>query len=190
VNRRTIFGAVLLAIGLGALGWIAYVNLGLHEVQDIPIMPPPANPKPQLLHAGKADPLGRISIPRLRIKATILEGTESDVLRIAAGHVRTTALPGSDGNVAIAAHRDTLFRGLGSVRAGDAILVTSPVGTFKYVVERTEIVGPKEVGILKPTLKPELTLITCYPFHFIGPAPKRFIVHASLDNISVANREP
>lgn len=124
------------------------------------------------------DSIGRIEIPRLNLSVIVLEGDSSSVLRVAAECVRGTALPGITGNVAIAAHRDTLFRPLRDIRAEDEIVVTTAYGTYHYIVEKTEIVDPTDVQVLNATPDPELTLITCYPFNYIGPAPKRFIVHA------------
>jgi sortase A len=108
----------------------------------------------------------------------VLEGTIPRVLRVAAGHIRGTALPGAAGNIGIAAHRDTLFRPLRNIRRMDEIVVTTSYGTFRYVVDKVEIVDPSDVQVLDRTSDPELTLVTCYPFTYIGPAPKRFIVHA------------
>ena len=123
-------------------------------------------------------PVGRIEIPRLHISVTVLEGTSPQTLKVAAGHVVGTALPGTTGNVGIAAHRDTFFRPLRDVRPKDDILVTTTYGTFRYVVGGVEIVDPTDVKVLGPTPDPELTLVTCYPFSYIGPAPQRFIIHA------------
>ena len=103
-------------------------------------------------------------------------------LRRAVGHVPGTVFPGDMGNAALAAHRDTFFRNLGSVAKGDEIIVNTRHGTFHYVVRSTEIVRPNAVRVLRPTPSPELTLITCYPFYYIGPSPKRFIVHAILSS--------
>jgi sortase A len=108
----------------------------------------------------------------------VLEGASPSILRVAAGHVDGTALPGIAGNVGIAAHRDTFFRPLRDVRPQDGIVVTTSYGTFRYVVERVEIVDPGDVKVLHGTADPQLTLVTCYPFTYIGSAPKRFIVHA------------
>ena len=125
-------------------------------------------------------PLGKINIPRIGVSSVILEGTDKDVLALSVGHVPGTALPGSDGNVALAAHRDTFFRGLEHVRIGDDIRLVSIQGDRDYRVDMTRIVAPSDVSVLKETGEPTLTLITCYPFHYIGPAPKRFIVQAHL----------
>lgn len=136
-------------------------------------------------------PLGRIDIPRVRVSSVILEGVGNDTLALSVGHVPGTALPGSDGNVALAAHRDTFFRGLEHVRVGDNILLTSSGIDRVYRVDSTRIVGPKDVWVLSETGAPTLTLITCYPFHYLGPAPKRFIVqaHPRAEGAVVASRQ-
>jgi sortase A len=128
----------------------------------------------------QADPLlvGRIQIPRLGISAIVREGEDADTLRKAVGHIPGTALPGASGNVGLAAHRDTYFRPLKDIRKGDLIRVATLSGRHEYRVESTEIVTPADVRVLDPTREPSLTLVTCYPFYYVGPAPKRFIVHA------------
>jgi len=108
----------------------------------------------------------------------VLEGTASKTLRVAAGHIKGTALPGASGNIGIAAHRDTFFRPLREVRPRDGLLMTTSYGTFRYVVDAVEIVDPSDVRVLDPKAHQGLTLITCYPFSWLGPAPKRFVVHA------------
>jgi len=122
--------------------------------------------------------LGEIEIPRLHVATKILEGTTEAELKRGAGHVPSTALPGADGNVAIAAHRDKFFRALRNIRPHDEITLATPHGSWHYTVARTEIVTPKDIRVLMPTRDPELTLVTCYPFYYVGHAPKRFIVHA------------
>jgi sortase A len=122
--------------------------------------------------------LGRIDIPRVGVDTVVLEGTESDWLSVAAGHVVGTALPGSKGNVVIAAHRDSFFRGLRRIRVGDLITLTTPRRRLHYVVAGTDIIDPSDTGVLRDSANPTLTLLTCYPFHYIGSAPKRFVVHA------------
>jgi sortase A len=135
-----------------------------------------ANKPAPRLHAGQV--LGRIEIPRLKVATPIIEGTDEAQLKRGAGHVPSTAAPGADGNVAIAAHRDKFFRALRNIRAHDEITLTTPHGVYRYVVLRTEIVTPKDVSVLRPTATPQLTLLTCYPFYYVGHAPKRFVVHA------------
>jgi sortase A len=96
------------------------------------------------------------------------------------GHIPGTALPGEDGNIVLAAHRDTFFRPLRNIQKGDEIALTTLSGAYRYRVESIQIVGPDDVGVLSPTKQPTLTLVTCYPFYFVGSAPKRFIVRAGL----------
>ena len=122
--------------------------------------------------------LGRIEIPRLAISAMIAEGVSPAVLQHAVGHVRATPRPGDPGNVALAGHRDTFFRGLGGVHTGDAIRVVTPLGTYRYRVDWGGVVRPGRVDVLDSTATPSLTLVTCYPFDVIGHAPERFIVRA------------
>lgn len=107
-----------------------------------------------------------------------MEGTDNRTLRHAVGHVPRTALPGQQGNVAIAGHRDTFFRGLRNVRLDDEITLTASNGTHRYRVDSMLVVEPREVWVLEDTGEAILTLVTCYPFNFVGPAPQRFIVRA------------
>jgi LPXTG-site transpeptidase (sortase) family protein len=123
--------------------------------------------------------VGRVTIPRLGVSAIVLEGVDNKTLRRGAGHIPATALPEQDeGNVGIAAHRDSFFRGLKDIREDDTIELTTLDGTFRYKVEWTKIVKPADVSVLEPTGEPALTLVTCYPFYFVGSAPERFIVRA------------
>ena len=124
--------------------------------------------------------LGRLTIPRLHLSAMVREGTESGTLGVALGHVPGTALPGLSGNVGIAGHRDTLFRCLRKISKGDLIVFQTAQGSYTYGVEDTAIVKPQDIGVLAPGAGPEITLVTCYPFSYIGSAPDRFIVHAQL----------
>lgn len=123
--------------------------------------------------------VGRIEIPRIGLRAVILEGVAQRTLALALGHIPGTAMPGATGNVGIAGHRDTFFRGLSGVQRGDKIVVTTLNTLYEYSVKSFEVVGPRETRVLDDSSEPTLTLVTCYPFHYIGPAPKRFIVHAS-----------
>jgi sortase A len=111
----------------------------------------------------------------------VREGADDSTLRTAAGHLSDTPLPGEPGNSAIAGHRDTLFRKLKDVRVGDRIAVTRPAGSVYFTVRDTRVVAPTDVSVLAPTEGPTLTLVTCYPFRYIGPAPKRFVVRATED---------
>jgi sortase A len=122
--------------------------------------------------------IGRLEIPRIKISSVVREGADDKTLKRAAGHVPYTPLPGEHGNVGIAAHRDTFFRNLRGVREGDAIRLTTTWGTFDYVVDSLKIVRPENIEVLNPTSDPSITLVTCYPFNYVGSAPKRFIVRA------------
>jgi len=124
------------------------------------------------------DLVGRIEIPRLGLKAIVAEGVSAGTLRRAVGHLPGTALPGGDGNVVLAAHRDTFFRPLKDVREGDDIELTTPQGRYGYKVEATQVVDPGRTDLLEAEGPPRLTLVTCYPFYLVGSAPDRFIVRA------------
>ena len=147
----------------------------------------PSQPEPQL--PAPADPLiGRIDIPRLGVSVVVMEGTTEATLRRAAGHIPGTALPGQPGNVAISAHRDTYFRPLRNIHRDDLITFTTPAGEYRYQVLSTRIVAPSDVSVIASASDPILTLITCYPFYFIGPAPRRFIVRATLRTMGLPAR--
>jgi sortase A len=125
-------------------------------------------------------PLGVLRIARIHLEVPLLDGTDDLTLNHAVGRIRGTARPGEAGNIGIAGHRDGFFRGLKDVRPGDAIDLETMQGTDTYVVEEIRIVSPKDVGVLRPRPVPSLTLVTCYPFYYIGSAPERYIVRASL----------
>lgn len=122
--------------------------------------------------------LGRIEIPRLGVAVAILQGTSSRTLRLGVGHINGTALPGEAGNIGIAGHRDTYFRQLKDIRPSDEIKIQTARGISRYEVDWVQIVAPGDSGILAPSTGSAITLVTCYPFHFIGSAPERYIVHA------------
>jgi sortase A len=124
--------------------------------------------------------LGRIEAPTVRMSASLLEGSDDATLRRGAGHIEDTPLPGEAGNIGIAGHRDTVFRPLRHIKVGDPLTLVAGGQTYRYTISKTLIVGPDDVYVLDPTAAPTLTLVTCYPFEFIGHAPKRFIVQASL----------
>lgn len=122
--------------------------------------------------------LGRIEIPRLALSVIVIEGTDKISLRRGVGHIPGTALPGKPGNVGLAGHRDTFFRPLRNIRQDDIITLTTLVGEFRYRVVSIAVVSPYDVAVLNPSESEVLTLVTCYPFTFVGPAPERFIVRA------------
>ncbi len=123
----------------------------------------------------------RLEIPRLNSSWFVFEGTGKKDLRLGPGHVRGTAPPGTRGNCVIAAHRDTHFRALKDIRQGDEIEIQTHHGAFRYRVSRIRILRPDNTGPMQPTDHAVLNLITCYPFYYVGPAPKRFVVEARLE---------
>lgn len=124
--------------------------------------------------------VGRLLIPALDLNVMVLEGTDPWTLNRAVGHIERTALPGSAGNVGISAHRDGYFRNLGRIARGDEISILTPEKTYTYAVESTHIVDPRDIEVLAPSDQPVLTLVTCFPFYFVGEAPQRFVVKAQL----------
>lgn len=175
----------LLVIGLAFLGYYVYVwteaylyqKMENRELEAILKSAPPA------AAARRAPPapgsmLGRIDIPRLGVSAVVRAGTDARTLRLAVGHIPGTAVPGETGNIGLAAHRDTFFRRLRDIRADDEIRLVTPEGTYRFRVDHTRIVSPTDVWVLNPTRTAALTLVTCYPFTYIGSAPERFIVRA------------
>ena len=173
---------LLFVVGLLCLGWVAAVRGTTWYVQT-------SNDhllEDQLRARGPAaavipatDTTGRIEIARIGLKAMVLEGTDDATLRVAVGHIEGTEWPGRGGHAGLAGHRDTFFRPLRKVRIGDEIRYTSAAGIYRYRVSDTEIVGPRDVQVLDPHRTATLTLVTCYPFGFVGHAPDRFIVHAT-----------
>jgi sortase A len=124
------------------------------------------------------DILGRLDIPRLGLSVAVLQGTSSRMLRLGAGHIEGTALPGESGNSGIAAHRDTFFRGLRDIHKADEIQFQTSTGLSHYAVDWARVVAPDDLSVLAPSAESALTLVTCYPFYLVGPAPKRFVVRA------------
>jgi len=187
-----------LIVGILALGYCAFVLLDTQLYQayeawrfekarkDVGQLPQPAvvvgADRVYLQKHSVAGPegsaVGRIEISTLGLAAMILEGIDPRTLRRAVGHIPGTALPGEQGNVAIAGHRDTFFRSLRDIRKDAEITLTTLHGSYRYRVESTRVVEPEAIDVLADTGDAVLTLVTCYPFDFIGPAPKRFIVRA------------
>ena len=146
-----------------------------------PAAPSKRDPLELAVAPADADPLvlGRIEIPRIGVSAIVREGDDDATLAVAVGHVPGTARPGEPGNMALAGHRDSFFRALRNIRVDDTIRFRSAGARYEYRVDSTEVVGPNETRVLLPTADPVLTLVTCYPFGYIGSAPDRFVVRAS-----------
>lgn len=149
-----------------------------NQLQLLNTTPAASHPLP-LLTTGL---IGRIEIPRLGVSAIIIEGISTTTLRRAVGHIPGTAMPGQPGTVGISGHRDTFFRPLRNIRQNDIITLTTLRGDYRYRVVSTRIVSPLNVAVLYPGKNEILTLVTCYPFYFIGSAPDRFIVRAERIN--------
>jgi sortase A len=136
----------------------------------------------------EGDVVGKLDVLRIGISVMVLQGIETYTLIVGAGHVPGTPVPGDDGNVVISAHRDTFFRKLEGIMVGDSIQFATVRGTYQYVVDSTEIVDPEDTQVMESRGRSELTLITCYPFYFVGAAPKRFVVHARPMRSAPANQ--
>ena len=176
------------------MGYLEYLRAGSKTVAHpegeeptVELAPAPAQPNARKLTPDEM--IGRIEIPRVDVSAIVKEGVDSKTLRLAVGHVPETALPGQKGNVGIAAHRDTFFRGLRHIRQGDVIRLSTLEGTYLYQVDTMKIVWPKSVEVLDPTPDRRITLVTCYPFNYIGSAPKRFIVQGKQIGFEIASRQ-
>jgi LPXTG-site transpeptidase (sortase) family protein len=197
----------LIGVGVALAGWVIWVMAEAEYTSRMPI-PPPLTIT-QTLPEGKSLPgdagssatsgtsgtttgavaapsrgawVARLEAPTVQLKATVLEGSDDRTLDRGAGHIEDTPLPGEPGNIGIAGHRDTNFRPLKRIQVGDPMNLTTRDRIYHYTVTSTTIVGPKDVHVLDPTDEPTLTLVTCYPFEYIGHAPKRFIVQARLES--------
>jgi sortase A len=179
---------LLILAGVAILAWAGYSVLSAQraheryrealEIERAVATPPHREPAlPVTVPMGQ--PIGTLKAPRLGLTAVVAEGDDKPVLDDLAGHLPDTPLPWNDGNSAVAAHRDGLFRPLKDIRVGDALIFETLHGDFEYRVKETYVVDPDDIWVLNPSLEPTLTLISCYPFHFIGNAPKRFIVKAT-----------
>ncbi|MEO7796003.1 MAG: class D sortase [Thermoanaerobaculia bacterium] len=122
--------------------------------------------------------LARLEIPAIALSALVVDGVDAQTLRRAVGRIPSTSRPGEAGNVALAGHRDTDFRRLGELEPGDPLILRSADGEFRYEVDSIRIVTPERIDVLAPEDYPTLTLVTCYPFHYVGPAPLRYVVRA------------
>jgi sortase A len=186
-RRLTALQWLLFLGGIACLGWCALVVIGAwryqsrtaqpHAITTLPADDVHTTPAaPTALPVG--EPIGRIEVPRLHLSAAVANGDDDGTLRVAIGHLPDTPFPWEEGNSALAGHRDTFFRELRHIRVNDDMLVTTPYGDFTYHVTKTLIVTPEDLSVLAPTSEPTLTLVTCYPFTYVGHAPKRFIVEA------------
>ncbi|MGD0646391.1 MAG: class D sortase [Acidobacteriaceae bacterium] len=125
-------------------------------------------------------PVAVLEIDKVKIHVPVFEGTDDLTLNRGVGRIAGTAMPGVAGNIGIAGHRDGFFRGLKDIAVGDQIDLVMTTERVTYIVDQIEIVSPTDVNVLQPRATSSLTLVTCYPFYFVGDAPQRFIVHASI----------
>jgi sortase A len=191
-RSRRIPQLLLSSTGLLAMLYCGWAGLQMHASQKAAAIidgPASQDAQQQIVPGnGPADNpaavIGRIEIPQIALSVPLMASISKDGLLRGAGHVPGTALPGGLGTIGIAGHRDTFFRPLRRIRPGMQIKVIGAAGAYRYRVDSTEIVDPEEVKVLDIASRPMLTLITCYPFNYIGAAPRRFIVHAHL--LSVA----
>lgn len=179
-TQRSLFAGAMVLLGYVGFvevdGWLYQRREALRLDQVLGSIAVPQAGVPGASETNGA--IGRLEVPRLGVSVMVSEGVDAGTLGRAAGHIPGTALPGQPGNSAISAHRDTFFRPLRNIRGGDEILVTTPGGAYSYRVVSTRIVDPSNVSVLRADGSEVLTLVTCYPFYFIGAAPQRFIVRA------------
>ncbi len=185
----------LLGLGLGCSVWSGVVSLHAtrYQYEQRAALERMRAVAPAVMNDSVALPsgslIGSLDIPRLRLSAMIAEGDDDATLNMAIGHLSDTPLPWHEGNSALAGHRDTFFRPLQHIRVGDELRVSTVRGDFRYHVRETMVVGPDDVWVLDPTDRPTLTLITCYPFNYVGKAPRRFIVRAERTSTSLQPSE-
>jgi sortase A len=185
-NRlRRVLPLFFVLLGLGLLGYVSYQYWDMYHTQQqleaqwerqAAGASTPGQPK----QIPAADTLTRVSIPRINMDAIVIEGVSRKQLSIGPGHMIDTAMPGEPGNAVITGHRDTFFRNIYELKKGDEIIIRRNGQVFKYQVTGKKIVGPEDISVLKPTQDPQLTLITCYPTYYIGPAPKRLVIFSKL----------
>jgi sortase A len=168
-----------LSIGLLALGYAGFVVADSHAYQALEMKEFKQAGRllePRVLMEG--DVIGEIQVPRLRLNAMVVQGASPANLKRAVGHLTKSALPGEWGNVALAGHRDTFFRPLRDIRLGDEIRFKTRERSVEYRVESIEVVAPTDIRVLKSFTGHDLTLLTCFPIYYVGPAPKRLVVRA------------
>ena len=183
VKALFVFGTVqIVAVAVIALQSWSFQRNALEQLRglDPPKSPELRNATGAREAALAGDAIGEFSVRRLRLSAAIVEGTKGKALRRGVGHVENTAFPGELGNMGLAAHRDTYFRKLKDIARGDTVYVRTRDGEFVYLVDMIMIVSPERSDLLSDTGEPLLTMVTCYPFWGIGPAPERFVVQARL----------
>ena len=170
----------LLGLAIGCFGMFTYESLEArrYQAEQTAVFEKAAKAAVAPVKVRTGGLVGMLDVPRLNLTTPVVEGDDDRTLKRAVGHLPDTPLPWEHGNAAIAGHRDGLFRPLKDVKVGDEIRFRTTRDEFRYRVTRTSIVTPDDISVLEPQAQPSLTLITCYPFYFVGAAPKRFIIHA------------
>jgi sortase A len=183
-SQRLLFIAGILALGYVGFSLLdtrlyqASAKRSLEDQIQLEKEPHEIQPKPAI---KPGDVLGRLDIPRLGLSVVVLQGTSSRMLRRGTGHIASTPLPWEAGNSGIAGHRDTFFRSLKDIRKNDEIQFQTSTELFRFAVDWAKVVAPDDLSVLAPSTESSLTLLTCYPFYFVGPAPSRFVVRAHRD---------
>jgi LPXTG-site transpeptidase (sortase) family protein len=180
---RRLFASLLVILGLAVVLASGFALFWSDELQQLYLPTLPSSDYAGNLTKGditvqKGSPIGIIEIPRLGLSSVVLEGDDTAALLFGVGHLSDTPLPWHGGNSVFAAHRDTFFRPLAGIRRNDVIKFSTANAEFEYVVKELKVVEPTELAVLDPTPSATLTLITCFPFDYVGPAPNRFIVKA------------
>ncbi|HEX7065524.1 MAG TPA: class D sortase [Bacillales bacterium] len=175
---------MFLVLGITGI-WTSHVSVGksLEKAQTITVAETPlqqveARASLDSFEPEKGQVIGLVSLPALSKKLPIIQGTEDDQLKKGVGHYVKSSFPGEDNQVVLSGHRDTVFTHLGDLEKGDTVIVKLPYGSFTYSVDHTKIVKADNQKVIHSTDKEELVLTTCYPFHYVGHAPKRYIVYA------------
>jgi len=181
-----LFEWLLLGFGLGCLGMYAYETVEARRFQAEQTATFERDVKAELMPSVvRGGLIGMLDVPRLQLSTPVIEGDDTRTLKRAVGHLSDTPMPWDAGNSAFAGHRDGLFRPLKDVKVGDEIRFRTTRDEFRYRVTKTSIVRPDDLSVLAPQSDPAtLTLITCYPFYYVGSAPKRFVVHAAREQAS------
>jgi sortase A len=205
-KKRILFAAQITALIVGAVlvGWPAFVFVrssvvqwfGVRQIDRAyesaksvdrknppAIVSPPAVvvKKPAVRPPAKGSLLAKLEVPRLHMSLVVLEGADLATLDKSIGHVTSTAMPGEYGNIGIAGHRNTHFKKMEWIRQGDEMILTSSEDRYRYLVESIRLVTPDDVEVLDDSLGPAITIVTCFPFEYVGHAPQRFIVRAVPD---------
>jgi sortase A len=191
VLERMLWSAAVVSLAAYAFTrtetWLyqSYLDWQLSEMLTAPVISKYSPPSAALRKAAMnvtGRPVGRLEILSIGLAAVYIEGADDRTLRRGVGHVPGTAMPGEFGNAVLSGHRDTFFRPLEKIRYGDRIRILTLDGSYDYRVEAIRIVDPDEGIVIRDFRASVLTLVTCYPFWSLGPAPKRFVVHATLIN--------